>query len=68
MVKLLGQVLKAHSQLWDNSPRAVLFVLKVLQFLFWIFGHVRELPDNIAKVNFKFYDVTSWIKTNYNRP
>ena len=30
------------------------------------FAHVGKRLDKKAKVNFKIYDVTDWIKNNYN--
>ena len=35
------------------------FVLKIIEFLSWLFGHVD-------KVNFKIYDVTIWLTNNRN--
>ena len=43
-----------------------LFFLKILKFLSWLFGHVAERPDKKDKVNFKFYDVTTWLTNNRN--
>ena len=40
-----------------------LLVLKICKFLSSIFGHVKKQLDN---VNFKIYDVTSWLTNNYN--
>ena len=42
------------------------FVLKILQFLFRIFGHVTKRLDKKAKVNCKIYDVTNCITNKYN--
>ena len=33
------------------------FILKIFKFLSWVFGHF---------FNFKIYDVTTWLKYNYN--
>ena len=41
-------------------------VLKILNFLFWLFGHVGKRFDMKRKVNFKIYYVTNWIVNNYN--
>ena len=38
-----------------------LFVLKIFQFLSWLFGHVRKRLDKKDYVNFKIYDVTTWL-------
>ena len=40
------------------------FVLKIIKFLSWLFGHVENRLDEKDKVNSKFYDViTSNVKT-----
>ena len=36
------------------------FVLKILKFLYWHFGHLAKRLNKKEKVNFKFYDVTAW--------
>ena len=41
-----------------------LFVLKIFKFLSWLFGHVVKRLDKKDKVNFKFYDVTAWLRNN----
>ena len=38
-----------------------LFVLKIFTFLSLLFGHVEKRIDKKDKVNFKFYDVASWL-------
>ena len=43
-----------------------LFVLKIFKFLSRLFGHVAKRLDKKDKVNFKFYDVTAWLKDNRN--
>ena len=43
-----------------------LYVLKILQFLSSLFGHVAKWLDKKNKVNFKFYDVTAWLTNNCN--
>ena len=43
-----------------------LFVLKIFKFLSRLFGHVAKRLDKKDKVNFKFYDVTAWLTTNFN--
>ena len=43
-----------------------LYVLKILQFLSSLFGHVVKRLDKKGKVNFKFYDVTVWLANNLN--
>ena len=36
-----------------------LFVLKIFNFLSWLFGHVAKRLKKKNEVNFKFYDVTA---------
>ena len=43
-----------------------LFVLKIFKLFFRLFGHEEERPNKKDKVNFKFYDVTTWLTINYN--
>ena len=43
-----------------------LFVLEIFKLLSRHFGHVVKRLDKKNKVNFKFYDVTSWLKNNWN--
>ena len=43
-----------------------LFVLKIFKFLSSIFGHVEKPLDQKVKVNFKIYDITTWLTNNYN--
>ena len=43
-----------------------LFVLKIFMFLSLLFGHVEKRLDKKDKVNFKFYDVASWLTNNLN--
>ena len=40
------------------------FILKIFKFSSWLFGHVAKRLDQKDKVNFKFYDVTAWLKKN----
>ena len=53
--------------LWSNE-KCFLFHLKssfrpqVYTFLSWVFGHI----DWKDKVNFKLYDVTTWLTNSYN--
>ena len=42
------------------------FVLKIFKFLSWLFGHVSKRLDKKDKVNFKFYNVTTWLANNCN--
>ena len=42
-----------------------LFILEIVTFLPWLFGHAERQLDKKAKVNFKIYDVTVWTN-NYN--
>ena len=43
-----------------------LFVLEIFKLLPRLFGHVVKRLDKKNKVNFKFYDVTSWLTNNWN--
>ena len=43
-----------------------LLVLIILKFLSWIFGHVAKQLNEKDKVNFKIYEVTTWLKSNCN--
>ena len=43
-----------------------LLLLKIFTFLFWLFVYVEKRLDKKPRVNFKVYDVTDWITSNYN--
>ena len=43
-----------------------LFVLKIYKFLSWFLGHAAKRLDKKNKFNFKFYDVASCLRNNYN--
>ena len=43
-----------------------LFVLKIFKLLSWFFGYVAKLLGKKDHVNFKFYDVTTWLTNNCN--
>ena len=43
-----------------------LFVLKMFKFLSWLFRHVEKWLDSKDKVNFKIYDITTWLTNNWN--
>ena len=43
-----------------------LFILKVFEFLSLLFGHVAKWLNQKGKVNFKIYDVTTWLTNNCN--
>ena len=43
-----------------------LFVLKIFNFLSWLFSHVAKGLDKKDKVNFKFYDIIAWLTNNRN--
>ena len=43
-----------------------LFVLKILKFFSWLFGHVAKRLDKEDKINFKFYDVAALLTNDYN--
>ena len=40
-----------------------LFFLKIFKFLSWLFGHIKKRLDLKDKVDFKFHDVITWLKT-----
>ena len=42
------------------------FVLKIFKFLSWLFGHVAKRLDKKDKVNFKFHEVTPWLRNNFD--
>ena len=44
-----------------------LFVLKILKFLPWLFGHVEKRLDRKDTVNFKIYDIKIWLTNNCNK-
>ena len=44
-----------------------LFVLQIFKFCPDVFGHVEKRLDKNAKINFKIYDVTTWLKNNDNK-
>ena len=41
-------------------------VLKIFKFLSSIFDHVEKQRDKTDQVNFKIYDLTTWVKHNCN--
>ena len=43
-----------------------LFVLKLFQLVSQRFGHVQKRLDEKDKVNFKIYDVATWVTNNCN--
>ena len=43
-----------------------LLVLKIFKLLSWIFGHVEKRLDEKDKVNFKTYNITTWLISNCN--
>ena len=43
-----------------------LFILKIFKFLSQFFGHIEKIGLIRNKVNFKIYDVTTWLTNNYN--
>ena len=57
--------LKMMKNTFSFTSRALL-VLKIFKFLSWLFGHVAKPLDKKDKVNFKFYDVISWLTNNRN--
>ena len=40
--------------------------LKMFEFLSRLFGNVEKRLEKKNKVNFKFYDVTTWLTNNFN--
>ena len=44
-----------------------LFVFKIFKFLSSNFGHVAKRVDKKSKTNFKFSNVTAWLKNNLNK-
>ena len=42
-----------------------LLVFKTFNFLSWLFGCVEKRLDQKDKINFKIYDVTTWLANNY---
>ena len=42
-----------------------LFLFWRYRFLSWIFDHVEKRFDSKEKVNFNFYDVTTWLTNNF---
>ena len=42
-----------------------LFILKISKFLYSLFGHTQKCLDYKDKVNFKLYEVTTWLTKNY---
>ena len=44
-----------------------LFMLKIFKFLSRLLGHVKERFDSKDKVNFKLYDITTWLRNNGNK-
>ena len=42
-----------------------LFILKILKFLSWLFGHFGKWFDEKVEVNLKMYDNTDWKANNY---
>ena len=44
-----------------------LLVLKIFKFLPGISVHVEKQLDQKDKINFKIYDITTWLTYNYNK-
>ena len=42
------------------------FVFKIFKFSSRLFGHVEKMINWKDKINFKIYDVTTWLPNNYN--
>ena len=43
-----------------------LFIVKMFKFLSSLFNHAKKQLDWKYNVNFKIYDVTTWLTNNYN--
>ena len=48
------------------SPQKSLSFSKYLRFYLYVFDRVAKQLDQKDKVNFKIYDVTSWLTNNFN--
>ena len=44
-----------------------IFVLKIFKFLSSLFDHIAKQLDNKDTINFKFYDVTTWLTNSCYR-
>ena len=61
-----------HFSRRENDKKCFLFtskalsVLKIFKFLSWLFGREVKWLDKKDKVNFNFFDVIAWLKTNCN--
>ena len=42
------------------------FVLEIFTFLSSLFGYAENRLNEMAKINFKIYDITDWTTNNYN--
>ena len=42
-----------------------IFILKIFEFLPWLFDSVEKRRDWKDKVNFKIYEVATWLKNSY---
>ena len=60
-----GSPIKMMKNAFYSSSKAY-FIFKILKFFSWLFGHVGKQLDQKDKVNFKFYDVTTWLTNNCN--
>ena len=61
----IESLLKMMKNAFYFTSKAV-FVLKVFNFLSWLFGHVAKQLNWKDKVNVKFYDVTTLLTNNCN--
>ena len=43
-----------------------LLIIKIFEFLSWLFDHVEKLLDYKDKINFKISDVAAWKTSNCN--
>ena len=64
-LKLHGN-LKPFWKMLFISPRKLFSFSRYFNFLSWLFGHVAKQFDQKHKVNFKFWDITVWLRNNCN--
>ena len=61
---------EGHLKMMKNTfyfiSKASPFVLKIFKLFSWFFAHVTKPLGKKDQVNFKFYDVTTWLTNNRN--
>ena len=69
MPRTCKEIVETHTYTRCDTPFPLksLFVLKILKFLPWIFGHVGKRLDKKAKFNFKNREVTIFTFPNISR-